>query len=350
MKPSTAELVGKIYSDKSFSIGLKPREKKKQLDKQYDKAYSEQFDSYSEVKSLGFGQCERVTHKFQIPLQAENRFIKSQESSQKSQKKAKRYGGKGITQYGRKSVTNIALLLQKKYGRKRIGFGTATLPDIPKEMLTVIHENWGNVVRRFFQSIKRFLKKAAREFVYCGVTEVQEKRYKKTGVFALHLHWVYLSKGNSKDFWISANELRRLWRKTLIDIFKLNDIRLNLSIDDFKASIDCQVVKKSCSAYLGKYLSKGAKVIENLDESVRNQLPGQWWFACMQSKKMFKESIIRMDTKLCESIFYGLEHYLHEGTIVFAKFIKIEIKEKLGQYYTVGVVGRFSASAYDLLK
>lgn len=344
-----ARFTGKIYPDKTFSIGFCPRQKKKQVEKDYDKAYNDQFDSYSEIVNSRFGENERVTRKFQIPLQAESRFIKSSESSQKKSKGSKKYGQKGITRYGKKSVTNIALLLQKKYGRKRIGFGTATLPQLDFECLKTIQSNWGDVVRRFFQSMKRALKKRGVEFDYCGVTEIQERRYKKSGLMVLHLHWAYLSRGKNSKFYIEACEIRKLWYRTIARVLALHKRSLDLPLEAFKASIDCQVVKKSCSAYLGKYLSKGAKVVSEISEDLKEQLPSQWWFASMQCKKMLKDAIIRMDAKTSEAFFYGIEHYLHEGVVIFARFIEVERKELSGEYIKVGLIGALSQEAYNIL-
>jgi hypothetical protein len=63
----------------------------------------------------------------------------------------------------------------------------------------------------------------------------------------------------------------------------------------------------------------------------------------MDCKELFKKSLIRLDSKTCESFFYGLEHYLYEGLITWAKFVEIEIA---GVLRRIGLVGKLSDFAF----
>lgn len=113
---------------------------------------------------------------------------------------------------------------------------------------------------------------------------------------------------------------------------------------NFLASVDAQIVKKSASAYLGKYLSKGCKVVSSMQEAGYTDFPGQWWSASMQCKKMLKDSIVRMDAKTSEDIFYRLADYLEEGLVTWCNYIFVE---HAGEERCFGCCGRLSKKAYE---
>ena len=90
-------------------------------------------------------------------------------------------------------------------------------------------------------------------------------------------------------------------------------------------------------------MSKGGRVLESMKENGWTEFPRQWWTASMQCKKMFRDSIIRMDAIFAKALFYQLEHFLHDGTITWARFVDVCVS---GEIRTMGLVGEFSAKAY----
>lgn len=345
MKTIIAKFSGKIYPDRTFSIGYVPPKKKKAEDSRYDREYELQFDSYSSASSE-YGRTRFGMVRFFRGGHEESVGLSKLTNHHKKEKKI--YGKRGVTKYGRKCVRCISVVLQNKIGRKQMGFGTATIPPMAESSYRILAANWGDVVRRFFQSIKRHYNRKGKDFYYVGVTEVQTKRYRSTGIPYLHLHWGYNCRASGKsDFIISTKLLRQFWARTIKNVLRMHGCSESLSDGKFAASIDAQVVRKSVGAYLGKYLSKGMDAVGELSEDFPDLIPRQWWFASMQCKKMFKDSIICMDAKMAESFFYQLEHYLHEGVVTFARFVEVEID---GLLKKIGLIGVLSRESYALLK
>lgn len=342
---SITSFSGKIYPDRTFSLGMRAKKEQKRLeDSAYDRNYEQQYDTYTEASSE-YGRTRYDQVRF-FRGKAEEAIGLSRVINH-HKKKRRKYGTKGITKYGQKTVRCISHLLQDKFRKKRLGFGTATIPELSEEHYRIVANNWGDVVRRFFQSITREYKRLGEQLYYVGCTEIQEQRYESSGLPYLHLHWVYNSrKRKSGSFFVSANRYRSLWQDTITNVIKLHTNNWRENAYNFNASIDVAVVRRSAKAYLGKYLTKGLKSVGEVAKAFPDLIPAQWWFACMQCKKMFKDSIIRMDAKLAESFFYQLEHYLHEGTIVWARFVEVLMG---GELKRCGLVGTISQDAYDLL-
>lgn len=336
-------LTGKIYPDRQFSIGFCPKKKKRAEDKRYDRDFASQSDvDYSSLADWYEG-TNNVGGSFRSLSEAPL-FIKGTKSS-----RAKRgsYGKHGITRYGRRFVKNSALLLERKYGRKRLGFVTCTLPSFPEPIHHRLNGSWGELVRRFYQKLKRQLEKISQPFIYTGVTEIQEKRFASSGIPVPHLHFVYLCRGaKSGKYWLYICQIHRAWNEAIRETISLVGYPFTMSSLLGWGSVHAKTVQKSASAYLGKYMSKGAKVLKDMQEAGWTEFPRQWWNACMQCKKMFNDSIIRMDAMTCSSFFYQLECYLDEGSIVWASFVDVCIG---GEERTMGLVGELSHEAYRLI-
>lgn len=341
-KPKEPRFSGTLYPDRSFTVGAVPPRQKSLKDIQYDRDYESQFDSYVTCETHnGSRRCEE--HRFFQGIDSYNRFIKGPKLSQKRGN----YGSKGITGYGRKLVRCSASLLQERFGKARLGFCTATVPNYDAGAISVINREWGYIVKRFFEELRRVVERAGNVLCYVAVTEIQEKRFDSTGLPVPHLHWIYVCRdGKNKPFYISADEMRRIWSRTLQNVLRKANIEGFSRGIESNAAIDCTVVRKSCAAYLGKYMSKGGKVLKSMIEKGFTDFPRRWWSACAMVKKMFRESLIRLDTKTCEAFFYGIEHYLHEGIFEWASFVTIEID---GHERTMGMVGTLSEDAYALL-
>ena len=259
-------------------------------------------------------------------------------------KTASKYGSKGITAKGKRTVSCSALLLEKKYGKKRLGFGTATLPPLDKEGLEECLKNWGEITRRFFQEIKRVMERKGHKFLYVAVTEIQEKRFKREGMPYPHLHWVYVAKDKAnKDWYVSASLLRTIWRRIIVKTIKKGKFVRNPSQKEFAASINCSTIRKSASAYIGKYMSKGSVTIASMQKAGFNNYPAQWWTACKAVKAMFVKSIIKLDSATCADFMDNLESFLKLKIVVWAKYIHRLIDQEERCF---GLVGRLSKQEY----
>ena len=91
---SIPQFSGKVYPDRSFSIGVVPRKTKSKADTLYDREYTQQFDSVTTiVKNYKGAQVDELI--WLDGTQAVRKFIKSPELSQEK----KKYGVNGITAY-----------------------------------------------------------------------------------------------------------------------------------------------------------------------------------------------------------------------------------------------------------
>lgn len=334
-------VVGKIYPDRSFSLGFCPRNSPKKADREYERDLVNQSLPDPNDMIDWYTGTNTVEGKFcgisEAPL-----FIKSSKSSRESRGS---YGSHGITAFGRKFVKNACVLLERKYGRERLGFVTCSLPGYPKELHHRINGVWSEITRRFYQKLSRQLKKISKPALYVGVTEIQEKRFRKFGVPAPHLHFVYLCRDskNSRPY-LFVCQIHRAWNESIREGISVAGYPFTMSSLVPWGSVHCKTVQKSASAYLGKYLSKGTSVLTKMKDAGWNEFPKQWWSACVEVKEMFKQSVIHMDRNFALSLFYQIEDYLHEGVVTWCQFVDVLID---GDYRTMGLVGTLSQQAYE---
>lgn len=378
------QLTGKVYPDKSFTIGILPRKKPKSQDRAWLRslrdvvdprssaladwyigttAIAGKFVSLNENIDTKENQCElREISEHDAELYREmekvkdgdySKFYKAEppsaaplfiESPKSSRKSRKPYGENGITNYGKKVVRNGALLLEQKYGRSRLGFVTCTLPGMDESQCKEIIAKWSEVTRRFYQKVKRQLEKVSKPFIYCGVTEIQENRFKKYNTPAPHLHFVYLCRDSSRTkYWLFICQLHRAWNEAIGECVNSLGVSTSQRVLGKLGSVHAKLVRKSASAYLGKYMSKGCNVVKAMQEKGYNEFPKQWWTACMQTKKMFKDSIIKLSTHTCNAIFYNA-HLLYEAKkLLNYSYVSIEIEQILRN---IGIAGIMSDETY----
>lgn len=256
----------------------------------------------------------------------------------------KRKGLRGITGYGCKMVRNGCYLLQKRFGRKRLGFLTLTLPTAPDYLWALIL-NWSEVVRKFNQEFKRMLERrgASPDFVF--VTEIQEKRSRETGMLVPHLHLVYEAwdgksyKPDRKiDWYVGWQEIQALWKRILEnELGRLGVYQDDKPLDNPRVSLES--VKKSAEGYLGKYMSKGKKCVDQLlkDGFSPSEIPSQWWGSTAGLRQEIHQKIISLDPGLITSVLEGIDLVKH-GILKFQRAVTIllpdgeETREKIVGY------------------
>ena len=325
----------------TFSVGVVPPKKKLLEDSLYDKDMEAVYDEYDEYYNK-YGRTKKRTVRFLAKAPDLGRFIKGQQSS----RKLKRYGSKGITRYGKKSISCFGAILSEKYRNECLGFGTATVPRYSDCVLRAIGQQWSEITRRFFQKLRRCCEKKNRSFVYYGVTEIQEKRYKSYGIPVPHLHWGYVCRDNRRsEFFFTPCQVRRFWKESITESLSRVGVTPIGKYVNYRASVDIQVVKKSIGAYMSKYLSKGVKCCEKMiEEGFESLMPKQWWFASMQMKDALKKSTVRTTQEECASFFHGIEKLLHGCKVEWCNFVDVEVSP--GEYRIFGIVGRLSKEEY----
>lgn len=329
-----------LYPDNYLSIGFATNTGKiKAKEKEYEKRYENQFDCYDTV-DYSYRGTTRTSHRFFVG--GAEATYKLDRCSKLSQPK-KRYGTHGISSAGKRKLRAGSALLQKLYGKKRLGFGTLTLPNFPPAKIKYLAENWGRVTRVFYQRLKRlFIRKQAPVHIL-GCTEIQPKRYKSKGEIAPHLHFVYVAKPSTGTYYVTKREVREAWNSVILSILK-KGFPITGKPAYLFASCKLQPIKKDVGRYLGKYLSKGGEIIDQINEDGREQeLPRQWWTMTSEMKDIYQESLETITPALAMAMFMNPESFVEAGVLKYYSMVSVEI---LGEMKTVGMVAYLTDDSY----
>lgn len=258
----------------------------------------------------------------------------------KKPKASVRYGLKGITSKGKRIVRNACYLLEKETDRRFLTFATVTLPELPYEQMLAIHMQWHKVVEAYRREIRRELVKKGLPAEIIGVTEIQPKRWEKTGLPVLHCHFVWLGRKRGDDWAVSTARHDEIWRAAVMSV-------VPSVIADFSASANMQAVKKSAENYLSKYMSKGAADIAVVIKAgLKDLLPKQWW-SCSRSLSQRIAHQLRIFTK-------GTQWLMDRATMkngdFFEYFVNIEVPGKTDELITVGYYGKMTDTANALIR
>lgn len=344
-----ARISSKLYPNGEFTCGVIPQEKKSQKEEDYDRLHKLQYET---VQEYIFYRKDFVEKTFWKPFDMvcdEAAAIGLSYSaichSHEEKKPRAQRGLKGISSYQRRIIRNGAWLLQKKYGKKRLGFLTLTLPTLSQEQCDALLQHkrgWGDLVRKVTQEIQRELRRKGCPTSYVGCTEIQEKRWRRTGILAPHLHLIYVAHSGDYKYYIDAKKLRAIWKRLIENMFA--DIGMYANIDT-KAGIDCRVIKKDAARYIAKYLSKGGKLMEEIKEKEEiSKIPRCWAHCSKQLKKHILEEITTLTNDEKRAIFdgYPLEE---EGYLAWLFPIDIEIN---GELQRMGYVGQLAEPRYQI--
>lgn len=251
-------------------------------------------------------------------------------NSHKSIKKKAKRGSKGISSSAKRLVRSSLAILEKQFGRGCLSFGTATLPPMETHELEKVCLNWSNITRKFFQELTRLLDRRGLSRDFVQVTEIQEKRYLAWGQVCPHLHWIMQGRANLRAGWaITPDEIRFLWERILSNC-------LGRPIDG-KAATRIEKPKKSLAVELGKYMSKGGKLIKRIATSDKaHLLPSSYWGSSRSLKKQVKAAIKIIFGDECEAFIDSLESLKSEG---LASYIHIFREMEDGYNLCIGLVG-----------
>jgi hypothetical protein len=216
------------------------------------------------------------------------------------QKKPK--GSSGITSKGRRILRNAAYLIEKDYGKGCLSFATLTLPRLSDEGFKRVSADWGRVVESVSAAIRRRLREEGLPTHLFGCTEVQEKRERTHGGIPLHLHLVFVGRHRSGGWAISPAQLRKSWRDAV------NNVLAGLKeFPDFRASENITRVRKSCAAYLAKYLSKGVESIDKLRRKWgERELPKQWHTCTRELRQRIDKEKLVPEAYVCEMLVHAV--------------------------------------------
>jgi hypothetical protein len=247
----------------------------------------------------------------------------------------KKYGLNGITGYGRKMVRNGAFILERRLGRRNMGFLTLTVPALGREALETLAKNWSEVVRQTAQYLTRALKarKVSTGIVFC--TELQEARIESRGECVYHLHILMQSRTPAGQ-WIVDISCLRTWFSALIE---------RVSGEAFEGVCRCkaEVVKHSAEGYIGKYMSKGVRsaalVVKQYGE---NAVPGSWWGMSKNLRREVKKAT-NVGREAGSEVLDGVERLLASGSEVLILSVRPVFIDFDDRPVLMGFCGRFDA-------
>lgn len=337
---------GRQYPDGSFSIGAVPPEKKRKSEKEYDHDWYStheivEWEEQDIKESQGYS--DKVAYRTRDDKV--DRYLSGLDRPSELSQEKKRYGLKGITSNGKRMVRSGSALLERKYGKERLGFFTATLPSkkhgIDEIDLLYLAENWNLVVKRFFQEIVRELERQDAPTELITVTEIQEKRWKRHRQVAPHLHWVMVAKSGGRQWhwYLTTQWLSETWNRILANILEREVGSLGSA-----GSVDGKRIKKSATRYISKYMSKGGKLLGEIKEkSTPETLPSQWWASYGGLRVLIKKNIVNLTQDVIKK--YQEAEKVGESWLLWARWIEVEIDEGVSQVF--GLAGGISCEAYE---
>ena len=200
-------------------------------------------------------------------------------------KERRRRGSNGITGYGKKMLRSAAAIFEERHDRRLVTFSTLTLPALEPDELVNVCENWAEITRQMYQELGRELDRQGLPREYFGCSEVQPKRWEESREVAPHLHFCYVGRHHRKQAWlIDKVWMRKTWAR-ILESFVGHEIEKS-------ALENCQGVVKSLKCELGKYLSKGGKMIREIEAEGRSEeLPSAYWNCTLELKREIKERV-----------------------------------------------------------
>jgi hypothetical protein len=234
-------------------------------------------------------------------------------------------------------VKSACAILQQRHGHKNLTFGTLTLPALTPGQLLMVSENWGSLKGRFSEELSRLLKRRGLDADWVDVTEIQTKRWRRLKEVALHLHYLHQGRRRGEHWAIAPSEIREIWTRLLQNL-------LGVSLD-CSASTRIEQVKLNAAHYLGKYMSKGGKVVQKVIDAHRGHfLPSSWYGVSAALRREIKNAIANLTPQQAYSFLENFENYRWLGAVEWFYPIYQEMwlpGELAPSDHLVGIIGTF---------
>lgn len=208
-----------------------------------------------------------------------------------------RQGLSGITTYQKRLIKSAGALLERGGSQGDLTLLTCTLPNISEEENERVCKNWAKLIKSFTKELNRELERFNLPGQVVGVTEIQEKRLSKWGQVCPHLHIVFKGRINRYSDWaISKERAAELWN---------HQIELLIGREIYgQATTRIEKPRKSLKAELGKYLTKGSKLIRHIMELGKTELLPSAWVTCTLSlRKQVKQAIKKLSNPAINNLF-----------------------------------------------
>lgn len=210
-------------------------------------------------------------------------------------------GTNGLSKHGRRLLLNVLDEKQRRFGRNRLSFGTFTVPPLQREDFEILCQQWAEIVRVFLQKLSRMLGRANLPTGITGCVEIQEERLRKYGLPYPHLHLVWIGKLRGADWSYTPEEYRYAWLATLAHYIPA------IKVEGSQSGEKVVGVKKSVSAYLAKYLSKGYKAIIAAGLSADVSFIKSWYICSLKWRQWFAKATLRVSGPVAELLVRAVE-------------------------------------------
>lgn len=283
---------GYLYPSGKVVTFYRPRDKESEKDKIYE-ATRGKFVCFRR----SHWDCEKGIVRETLVREEEPSRLGLSTPSNHHNRKVRKYGLQGISSKARTFVKESAYVLHRKYPR-RLGFYTLTCPYTDEQSIYLYNQNINYIIRSYFQELKREYERQNCTWSYIAVVEIQTERYDDTGVPCLHIHYIAPCYVPSTTSWIlDADSIRDLWGRILSNTMGRRA--------DCSASVDAQVINKTASGYIAKYLSKGSSATSFLAVNCPDQLPSQWWSCSNNVRAATKMVIMPLPQRICDYYMAG---------------------------------------------
>ncbi len=243
--------------------------------------------------------------------------------AKKYHKQSKPKGEDGIKPKQGDSIRASCLVLERKFTKNRLAMLTITIPPLGTSLNRYLCSVWGEFSRKFLQELKRGLIRGGAtgsELDYCSISEIQEKRSRRLGEIYLHLHILYVAKNASMQYYTTPDNMREVLSRLLGNVRDewqaLNppggtSVPTPLPPIDTRAAIDMSMIRSSAIAYMGKYLSKGAKSLKEFkDAGLSCLFPRHWWSRAHHLARLCHALVIELPTHVCNLLMSSDTDYM----------------------------------------
>jgi hypothetical protein len=250
-----------------------------------------------------------------------------------------RNGQKGMSSKTRRDVVSCVGYLFGTYDRLCLSFITLTLPALSPDDLVKCCQGFSVLVHMVNKRIRERLQDGGATGDYQAVIEIQEERWKKWGQVAPHIHLLCQGRLWRNRPWIITKEwLDNTWANVLANC-------LGHPVPA-KACCRIEVPRKGLRGEMGKYLTKGGQILEEIKDAGKGDLlPHQWQSRYSPMMKRVKEARIHLKGEQATWIDRHLPELRAEGLLTFW-WVKRPVVDRVTGEITkqiCGAAGRFTS-------
>lgn len=206
-------------------------------------------------------------------------------------------GSKGISVAGKALVRQGCQWLEDEFGVKNLSFLTCTLPE--SALAAYTPQSWAEVVNRFLKALRRRLVRAKLSIEIVGCIELQPGRLLKSqGQPTAHLHLVFQGRKVGGQWAYRPESYRASWERACKSVWA--------DAQGFGQSTRVESIRVSSVSYMGKYLSKGGKILASLDPML---LPRAWYTMSSSLKALVKRLEFRVSGEAAYDLYYWLKNH-----------------------------------------